>query len=182
MPRTAVWDETRAGASDELLTTGEAARLLGVSRQHVVDLCDRGDLEAMTTGVHRRVRRSDVEAFRAQTGRVTREQRRSLWIGHAVAGKLVMAPAEVLSLAQGNLATMQFKHPRGQAAKWLGEWDRLLGGPIEEVLGALTSPTLWARELRQNSPFGGVLNESEREAVLRAFTRQSKAHGHWGEP
>jgi excisionase family DNA binding protein len=28
----------------ELLTTGQAAKLLGCSRQHVVDLCERGRL------------------------------------------------------------------------------------------------------------------------------------------
>jgi excisionase family DNA binding protein len=38
-----------------LLSTGEVAGLLGVSRQHVVDLCDRGDLIFVRVGSHRRV-------------------------------------------------------------------------------------------------------------------------------
>lgn len=180
MPRTTVWDEAQVSSSDKLLTTGEAARLLGVSRQHVVDLCDRGDLEAITTGVHRRVRRSDVEAFRAQTGRMTRDQRRSLWIGHAVAGKLVMAPDEVVKTARHNLVALQARHPRGQGARWLREWERLLEGPVEEILGVLASPTPRARELRQNSPFAGVLSTSERESVLRSFGELSRSQEHWG--
>ena len=61
----------------ELITTGEAARLLGVSRQHVVDLCDRGLLACERTPVHRRVRRTDVDVLRRR-GELTREEMRSL--------------------------------------------------------------------------------------------------------
>jgi hypothetical protein len=39
----------------------------------------------------------------------------------------------------------------------------------------LTSPTPWAREMRQNSPFAGVLDEADRVAVLEAFRRTDKA-------
>jgi excisionase family DNA binding protein len=50
------------GGPDELLTTGEVAVLLGSSRQHVVDLWERGLLPYVRVGTHRRVRRADVEA------------------------------------------------------------------------------------------------------------------------
>ena len=49
--------------SSEWMSTGAAARLLGTSRQHVVDLCTRGALPYTSTGTHRRVRRSDLEAL-----------------------------------------------------------------------------------------------------------------------
>ena len=49
---------------------------------------------------------------------------------------------------------------------WLQEWARLLDGPLVELLTALTSPTPRSRELRQNSPFAGVLTDAERLAVL----------------
>jgi len=42
--RTALTEELTRAESERLLTTGEAARLLGTSRQHVVDLCTAGDL------------------------------------------------------------------------------------------------------------------------------------------
>ena len=38
-----------------LLTTGEVAKLLGTSRQQVVNLCERGDLPFVMVGKHRRV-------------------------------------------------------------------------------------------------------------------------------
>lgn len=61
-------------------TTGEAALILNSSRQHVVDLCNRGDLPYVTVGTHRRIRRSDLEAVAERTLGLTRDQRRSLWL------------------------------------------------------------------------------------------------------
>jgi excisionase family DNA binding protein len=158
-------------AADDLITTGEAAKLLGTSRQHVVDLCDRGDLSFRTVGKHRRVSRTDLEVLSARTQRLTRDQLRSLWIGNAVAGKLVRDPDRVLGLARRNLAQLRAVHTRGQGARWLAEWGTILGGPVERVLETLTSRTPRARELRQNSPFAGVLTEKERTEILAAFQR-----------
>jgi excisionase family DNA binding protein len=155
--------------TEPLLSTGAAAKVLGTSRQHVVDLCDRGDLPFETVGTHRRVRRTDVEALAARTRRLTREDRRSMWISQAVAGKLVQDPQPVLNLARQNLAHLRGVHTRGQGARWLAEWDTILDGPVEGVLEQLTSPAPHARELRQNSPFAGVLTDVEREQVLTAF-------------
>lgn len=155
---------------EELLTTGEAARILNTSRQHVVDLCDRGDLPFVTTGAHRRIRRADVEALRSRTQRLTRDQVRSLWLGYAIAGKLVADPAGVLAKARKNLRKLQHVHARGSSARWLSEWERLLDGSPDDVLETLTSRTPRARELRQNSPFAGVLNDAERRRVLEGST------------
>lgn len=160
----------QAADSDELLTTGEAAKLLNSSRQHIVDLCGRGDLPFVTVGRHRRVRRADVEALRTRTQRLTRDQERSLWLGYALAGKLVDNPSAVLKKARTNLSGLQKAHPRGQAARWLREWEELLSGPLNRVLDVITSRSPRARELRQNNPFAGVLTEDERHRVLDSFS------------
>lgn len=152
----------------QLLSTGEAARILGVSRQHIVDLCERGDLPFTTVGTHRRISRDDLEALRGRTRRLTRDQRRSLWLGYAVAGKLVADPEPALRKARENLESLR-RGRRGAGRRWLEEWDRLLSGPIDGVLHALTSPSPRARELRQNSPFAGVLTSAERARVLASF-------------
>lgn len=161
---------TRAESND-LLTTGEAAHVLGMSRQHVVNLCNAGDLPFVSAGKHRRVARRDIEAINAGTRRLTRDQLRSLWLGHQVAAKLVEDPERVLSIASENLERMRTSSVRGSAREWLAQWQRLLAGPLEDILEALTSRSPLSRELRQNTPFAGVLSEEQRQRVLDAFSR-----------
>ena len=166
--RTASFDTITDQETAELLTTGEAAKLLNSSRQHVVDLCERGDLPFTTVGRHRRVLRSDVEAIRTRTQRLTRDQRRSLWLAYAVAAQVVENPERALAAARANLLRMR-QAARGQATRWLDEWERLLDGPVEDVLDSLTSRSPKGRELRQNSPFAGLLTEDERDRALNAW-------------
>jgi excisionase family DNA binding protein len=164
------------GSDDELISTGAAAAVLGTSRQHVVDLCDRGDLPFLTVGSHRRIRKSDLMSLQhGVTGKsgLTRDQLRSLWLHRAVAGKVLVDPDRTLKLASRNLDRMRDLHRRGQAAYWLGEWKHILDGPLEGVLEILTSRSRRAVELRQNSPFAGVLTEKERSRVLEAFRQRS---------
>lgn len=170
-----VSDTILAAESDDLLTTGEAAVLLGCSRQHVVDLCVSGDLPYVTTGTHRRVRRADVEAHRAGSIRMTRDQRRSLWLAHAIAGKIVADPDTHIATARDNLTLLR-STARGRAVTWVNEWDRLLDRPLHELLDALTSSTTKGRELRQNSPFAGVLSEGERIRVHERFVASETSH------
>jgi excisionase family DNA binding protein len=156
---------------EELLSTGQVARLLGVSRQHVVDLCAQGMLRHVKVGTHRRIRHGDVGAFLAEG--LPREAERSLWLHRAVAGRLVLDPAAVMAQARHNLARMQATHPSGMSAGWLARWVRVLDQGVDDVLDVLTSPSPLAVELRQNSPFAGILTDAERTAVQAAF------RAHW---
>jgi len=156
-------------APDDLLTTGEAAALLGTSRQHVVDLCNSGDLRFTTAGKHRRVRRGDIESLRDASHRLNRDQLRSLLLAFAVAGKVVADPERTVAEARRNLRNLMAHAPRGSANIWLEEWERLLEGSLPDLLEALTSRSPRSRELRQNSPFAGVLSNEERLRVLAAL-------------
>jgi excisionase family DNA binding protein len=160
---------------DQLLTTAEAAALLGSSRQHVVDLCERGELPYIRVGTHRRLRRSEVESLLQPN--LTRDQFKALWLHRAVAGRLVRHPDRVLTRARINLRRLKEVHPRGMAAQWLDRWQNVLDSGTEAVLETLTSRAPYAIELRQNSPFAGVLTEAERRDVLTAFgTRWREEH------
>ena len=161
-----VAERLAADEGEELLSTGEAAALLGVSRQHIVDLCAAGRLPFSWAGKHRRIRRRDVELVAAGDRHVTRDQVRSLLLAHAIAGKIVTDPAHALAVARANLRRMRTASARGAAEVWMREWARLLDGPLTELLAALTSPSPRSRELRQNSPFAGVLSDEERLRVL----------------
>ena len=159
----------------ELVTTGRAASILGTSRQHVVDLCDGGQLAYSSVGTHRRVRLDDVlrlQEGQKPTGKLTREQIRNLWLHQAVARKIVIDPERTLQRARVNLRRLHAAHPRGMAARWLYKWERLLDRPVDDLLEALTSRSERGCELRQNSPFAGVLTQHERGRILENFRSQ----------
>jgi excisionase family DNA binding protein len=128
-----------------LLSTSEVARLLGCSRQHVVDLCNQGRLPSTTVGSHRRIRRSDLESFVRDRshGSLRPEQLRSLWIGRAVAGKLAQEPSRVLAIGRENLVRLRAIHRR--SGPWLDLWEA------------------------KNSPFAGVLTQDEVTGIVGAF-------------
>lgn len=62
--------------SDKLLTTGQAARHLGLSRTYMVTLLERNELPSERPGTHRRVKLSDVLEYKER-----RRQRRRAGLG-----------------------------------------------------------------------------------------------------
>jgi len=160
-----------------LLTTGQAAALLGSSRQHVVDLCDRGAIPSTSIGRHRRIRRQDVEAFAARNDRrrgLTRDERKSLWLHRAVAGRLALDPDRVLVKARLNLEHLAAVHAGEASMGSLETWRSALEAGPDAVMRLLGSEEPTAIELRQNSPFAGVLTDADRSAVLRSFRHASR--------
>jgi len=53
----------RVRQDPDLLTTREAAEFIGSSRQHITNLCLRGELPFVQVGSHRRIYRQDLLAF-----------------------------------------------------------------------------------------------------------------------
>jgi excisionase family DNA binding protein len=156
------------------LTTSDAARVMGCSRQHVVNLCTSGQLPYTSMGTHRRIRRADVDAFvRSGGGRLLRpEQRRSLWIGRAMAGKVARDPARVLTLGRENLQRLRLVHCR--SGPWLDAWAAILDSP-DEVMAVLTGIDERSVELRANGPFGGLLGDEELRDVVEAARSTGRA-------
>jgi excisionase family DNA binding protein len=158
--------------SGRLLTTGEVAALLRSSRQHVVDLCDQGVLPAIRVGSHRRIRQEDVEVLLRPSQQLTRDQLKALWLHRAVAGSLVTNPDEVLDKARANLDRLLRQHQNTMTEMWLRRWQDTIDAGAEAVLEVLTSQDSDAVEMRQNSPFAGVLSEPQRLQVLDSFRRR----------
>jgi len=103
-----------------------------------------------------------------------REAEQSLWLHRAVVAKVVTDPAAALALAHRNLAKRRSVH--GPANKWLDQWQRILDQGVDTVLRVLTSEEPHAVELRQSTPFAGILTEQERQAVLTAFWTHWREH------
>lgn len=55
---------------------------------------------------------------------------------------------------------------------WAVEWDRILALPLPQIARAIRADTPAARELRQTSPFSGVLNEHERKRLVEGVERR----------
>jgi excisionase family DNA binding protein len=162
----------------DMLSTGDIARLLGTSRQHVVDLCERGDLPFVWVGRRRRIQRSAVDKLvDRDIERLTRDQERSLWLHRALLGYLMTEPDQVLSRARENVDRLLQQRP-SMTTHWLEEWLRVLDGGVDEVAEVLTSRSPRAVELRQNSPFAGTLPQETRSHVLAAFIKHWRdSHG-----
>jgi transcriptional regulator with XRE-family HTH domain len=99
---------------------------------------------------------------------LTREERRSLALHRAIAAKLAADPASVLARARKNLRVMRRANEDGAAERWFGEWERRLRGPFAGIIEALVSHDQHARDLRQVTPFAGVLSDEERRAIYAA--------------
>ncbi len=52
--------------------------------------------------------------------------------------------------------------------RYADRWRELLARPRDEIARAIGADTQTARDLRQNSPFAGVLNEQERRQIIEA--------------
>lgn len=106
---------------------------------------------------------------------LTREAERSLWLNRVVAVRVAESPERAISIARNNLNCME--SVQTGMNPWLERWRYVLDVGIDAILGVLTSRDLEAVELRQNSPFAGVLDYRERERVLENF-REYWSHTH----
>lgn len=59
--------------------------------------------------------------------------------------------------------------------QYASEWERILDRPILEIKKVLIDPDDKAGDLRQNSPFAGMLSEPERKKILSATTTAALA-------
>jgi hypothetical protein len=51
--------------------------------------------------------------------------------------------------------------------RYAEEWETVLRRPVADVRRVLAEDSQWARDLRQNSPFAGLLSEAERRKILQ---------------
>jgi hypothetical protein len=90
--------------------------------------------------------------------------------------------AELRSLAYHRALAKQLRRPMVDEArhvlwKWRDrrkiddryaqQWDEVLRRPIAEIRRIISEDSPGARDLRQNSPFGGMLSEPERRKIMR---------------
>ncbi len=156
-------------SNDRLLRTGEVAGRLGVSRQHVVDLCKQGKLEHVMVGAHRRVPERAIEATLSSGHRQRPDRhRQSLALHAAVVAKLIDDPDRVIAIARDNV---QRDRASGTAhdLPYAREWESLLDSGIPDLVEAMLDPSDHGVTLRSCTPFTGVLEDREVDAIKQIY-------------
>ena len=104
---------------------------------------------------------------------MTREDRRSLVYNEAIIVKMLEEPDRVLAHARKNIERWLDARPHAQ--KLLHRWSLWLELPVDDLRMLMLDPCLQARDMRQVSPFAGLLDASERTQVLKQFQREEAA-------
>lgn len=112
-------------------------------------------------------RAAGLEMHVSFTPPMTREDRRSLAFHRAVAARLATDPEPTLDRARRHLRMLE--RSQAHAAPLLKQWRCWLSLPVAELAHRMLDPGEHARDMRQVSPFAGVLSARERAAVLRDF-------------
>ncbi len=140
-------------AIDGLLAEGRRRHLLGAA------LAARREAAA---GVGGEASSSASFSPAPATGHRTAERRARAY--HVVvANRLDEATIEEARARIEQLATGGHIDPR-----YADRWRDLLARPRDEIARAIVTESQAARDLRQNSPFSGVLNEQERRRIIEA--------------
>lgn len=125
-------------------------------------------------GAHRRIPLSEVDRLRGPT-RLTSEQVKSLRLHQALIGDLLADPEGVIAKARDNIDKwLPQQRADGMTALYLHQWEEILDAGVDRIIDALTSTDEQACELRENSPFAGVLTQERRSRVLATVRERQR--------
>lgn len=148
------------------MTQADLARAAGTSQPTIAAYESEAKSPTLRT-VKRLAEAAGGEAVIDVVEPMTREDRRSLLLHRAIAERLRADPDGLLTRATRNVRRMRRANPAAGAL--LDEWGRVLRRPVPEIIDVMTDPRSRSRELRQVTPFAGVLDASERAEVYRRF-------------
>ncbi len=97
----------------------------------------------------------------------TRDQARSMVLHSAISRELRTRGESVIALARRNVCHMRSRNPC--ASPLLDEWERILEGSVDQIVARMLDPSEHGRDLRQVTPFAGVLTSAQRAAVYKSF-------------
>lgn len=150
------------------VTQQELARKAGTS-QSTIAAYETGAKSPTLRTLERLAGALDLKIRLAVNPALTREDQRSLAYHEAVAEKLLRNPERTTAHARLNLEVLQGLHPH--ARKLLNRWDTWLRLPPTKLAELIVTGDEVACDMRQVSPFAGVLSPAERARVLRRFRK-----------
>ena len=148
------------------VTQARLAATAGTS-QSAIAAYESGSKSPTLRTVHRLAAVLGLEPEIRFVAPLTREDRRSLAYHQVIADRLLWNPVQVLGRARKNLKKLQTLHPH--AGYLLSVWAAWLDLPTATLLDQMLGTSELARDMRQVSPFSGVLSAAERRRVLADF-------------
>lgn len=122
-------------------------------------------LDRLAASVDRRIEVRLMSSGRGSVQRARRE-RRSLAVAAATAAVVERDFGAARRLADENLLRSERVVGDNVAQRWIAEWRALLDRGPKAVRAALLDPTPRGHDLRQMTPFAGLLSDDERSAAL----------------
>ncbi len=95
------------------------------------------------------------------------QEARSLVMHVLIAEKMLRDPA-LVEHARRNLRRWKTRDA-GDLPEGLRQWERILERPTTEIASIMTEPSERAAELRQSSPFAGLLSTEQRRRIREAL-------------
>ncbi len=154
------------------LSIRELAKCAGVAASTIWRI-ETGRLDPTVGMLERLLRAADGSEPVPPRGR---EAEVSLILGRLSASELLRNPATVLERASRRVASTSANPDLPPLSRrWSLEWRRLLDGPLETVVAALIDPSGRGYELRQHTPFTGLLSDEVRLQAVRQASRSHRA-------
>jgi hypothetical protein len=100
------------------------------------------------------------------------EERVQLELHRAVVRRLRADPDAVRAKARANLDTVRRNVTGPRAHEWVNDWAMALDGPLPALIDLCLRQDERGVDLRQVSPFAGVLSQDERLAAIREGRRR----------
>lgn len=148
------------------LTQKSLAERCGTSQPTIASY-ESGKKSPTVTTLQRLSMALGLDLVVAFTPRMTREDLRSLAYHKEIAKGLQQLPGSTIRRTKQTLIRMSKKHP--EATVLFQRWKRWLNLPLEELISHILDPGTLARDMRQVSPFAGILSSEKRAKILTKF-------------
>lgn len=143
---------------------------MGGTSQSTIAAYETGAKSPTLRTIENLARSQNLEMWVTYLPQMTREDKRSLAFHRAIVEILRKDPVPVLSRAKRNLEKLTNMHPG--AHMLFDQWKDWLTLPLNNLASRLLDPLPEAREMRQVSPFSGVLSPEQRARILRRFRKE----------
>lgn len=151
------------------LTQSQLGALAGTS-QPTIALYEAGEKSPTLATLERLARAANLQVSVSFVPDMTPEDSRSLAYHAAVIEKLKANPTAVITKARKNLGTLAALHPH--ARELLDRWKKWLSLPVDELIARCLDGGWLSRDMRQVTPFAGILTAKERAKIIKEMRRQ----------